>query len=60
MEFRLERAIDEAETFTQIAVLPANTQSYEDSVGSASLIRYRLRACNAAGCSAFTEIVIEF
>lgn len=60
LEFRLERAINEAETFTQIAVLPANTQSYEDVVGSAFLIRYRLRACNAAGCSAFTEIVIDF
>jgi len=60
LEFRLERAINEAETFTQIAVLPANTQSYEDFVGSAFLIRYRLRACNAAGCSAFTEIVIDF
>ncbi|MGE3683698.1 MAG: fibronectin type III domain-containing protein [Bdellovibrionales bacterium] len=53
--FLLERSTDGA-TFTQIASLPANTTSYQNSsLTSGSAYSYRVRARNSAGSSNYSN-----
>lgn len=55
-EFRVERSIDSF-GFLNIANLGANTITHFDNdVNSATQHRYRVRACNAAGCSGYSNI----
>ena len=55
-EFRVERSIDSF-GFLNIANLGANTITHFDNdVNSATQHRYRARACNAAGCSGYSNI----
>jgi poly(3-hydroxybutyrate) depolymerase len=42
-------------SYSQIATLDADTTAYPDGGLSSGSYRYRLRACNAAGCSAYSN-----
>ena len=54
--FEVERAAAGA-GFTPLAILSANTSSYSDTSTSAGTsYEYRVRACNAAGCSAYSNV----
>lgn len=56
--FDLERASSATATFTRIADLPANATTYSDgSLTETTQYCYRVRAKNAVGNSAYTEIV---
>jgi hypothetical protein len=52
-EFRVERKLGAAGTFTQVMTLPVDTTGFTDSglKGRTEYI-YRVMACNSAGCSA--------
>ena len=53
--FELERGSDPDGTFVNIATLAANTTTYRDiNVTPNTQYCYRVRACNANGCSAYT------
>jgi hypothetical protein len=55
-EFRVERKTGAGGSYAQIAVVGANTTSYTDSgLGNGTTFFYRVRACNAAGCSAYSN-----
>jgi hypothetical protein len=51
--FRVERQVGSG-SFQEIAVLPADTVN-QDNVSAGHTYTYRVRACNAAGCSAYTN-----
>ncbi len=55
-EFRLERSADGGSTWAQIATPATNATSYADTTAHASTAySYRIRACSAAGCSAYSN-----
>lgn len=56
--FEVERGSSTTDTFSKVASLPANTTTYEDkNLTDNTPYCYRIRAGNAAGNSAFTEVV---
>jgi uncharacterized protein YjdB len=65
--YEVERAVsaspgfdgDEApdEHFELLATLPAGTESFLDLEPAWGLLEYRVRACGAGGCSAFSDVV---
>jgi hypothetical protein len=54
--FRVERAAGGTASFTEIAVLPANTTSFVDPVSYDTPLQYRVRASNAAGSSGYSNL----
>lgn len=56
-EFRVERSLNGATlSFTQIAIPAADAVTYTDTVVNEGVTyAYRLRACNSAGCSAYSN-----
>ena len=56
-EFRVERALG-AGAFVQIGVTAPNATGYSDSglSGGGTQYRYRVKACNVLGCSAYSNI----
>ena len=56
--FEVERKLDSASTYNLVATLPVNTREYTDtSVQVGNTYNYRIRACNIAGCSAYSNVV---
>jgi len=54
--FQLERSIHDRTQYTLLATLPANTTVYTDTtVVLDTTYWYRVRACNADGCSAYSK-----
>jgi subtilisin family serine protease len=55
-EFRIERKTGPAGTFGQIATLGTNIITYADAgLGPSTTYVYRVRACNAVGCSGYSN-----
>lgn len=55
-EFRIQRKTGAGGTWSQIATVGANTTSYADkNLVAKTVYFYRVRACNAAGCSAWSN-----
>lgn len=54
-EFQLERSTDEGATWTQIVALAPNSNAFSDRGLSPSSYRYRVRACNTAACSPWSN-----
>jgi hypothetical protein len=60
-EFRLERASGLFGPWQSLATLAEDTESYSDTtVTSRSFYRYRIAACNLAGCSSFAGPISVF
>ena len=56
--FLIERSLDGATAWTQIAQLPTNSTAYQDAgLPSGALRHYRVRSTNASGNSAWSAIV---
>ncbi|MFQ6172701.1 S8 family serine peptidase [Oryzobacter sp. R7] len=56
--FRIERCLGGRCTPSYLTTVPAGTTSYTDGgLVRSTTFRYRLQACNAVGCSAYTPIV---
>lgn len=53
--FTVERRVGGAGVFTQVATVPANTAIFEDQTAPKGVLFYRVKACNSAGCSAFSN-----
>ncbi len=54
--FQLERSIYNRTQYTLLTILPANTTVYTDTtVALDTTYWYRVRACNADGCSAYSK-----
>lgn len=54
--FQLERSIHNRTQYMLLATLPANTSVYTDTtVALDTTYWYRVRACNAGGCSAYSK-----
>lgn len=54
-EYRVERQTGSTGPFQQVAVLPANTTSYTaPGLPASAAYGFRVRACNAAGCSGYS------
>ncbi|CAN5796606.1 hypothetical protein BH23GEM5_BH23GEM5_08010 [soil metagenome] len=55
-EFRIERRTGTGGTYAQIATVGANVTTYPDTgLSSGTQYFYRVRACNTAGCSGFSN-----
>lgn len=53
--YEVERSLD-GTTWSRVAELPADSTAYEDSgLDAGTLYYYRVRACNALGCSAYCD-----
>jgi len=59
-EFRIERDDSSSESFAQIATVGANTTTFTDESAPRGLLLYRVRACNAGGCSAYGNLAFVF
>ncbi len=57
--YKIERSLDGATAWTQIAALSANATSYANSTGLSASTKYyyRIRATNAVGDSAYSTVV---
>jgi hypothetical protein len=55
-QFRVERAAGGSSAFAEIAILPANSTSFTDSVSYDTPLQYRVRASNGAGSSGYSNI----
>ncbi len=55
-EFRIDRSVD-GTNFTQIGTVPANQTTYSDTgLEQNTTYWYRVRACNAVGCSDYSNV----
>lgn len=55
-EFRIERKTGSGGNYAQIATTAANSTGYTDSgLANSTTYFYRIRACNAAGCSGYSN-----
>lgn len=54
-EFRIERKQGQGGSWSQIATVGANVTSYNDTPQKGPTFYYRVRACNSAGCSAYSN-----
>lgn len=59
-EFRIERSSGRFGTFTQIAVVGANATTFTNTGLARGFYQYRVRACNASGCSAYSNTASVF
>ena len=54
-EFRIERKQGQGGSWIQIATVGANITSYSDPAQKGPTFYYRVRACNSAGCSGYSN-----
>jgi hypothetical protein len=55
-EFRIERKTGSGGTYAQIAIVGAGVTTYQNTgLSSGTTYFYRVRACNAVGCSSFSN-----
>lgn len=55
-EFRIERRVSLSFTYIQIAIVGANITTYTDTLAPNGTNIYRVKACNALGCSSFSNL----
>lgn len=58
--FVLERRLGATGAFIQVATISADTTSFTDVAAPKGLLTYRLKACNSAGCSDFSNNSLVF
>ncbi|HET6231381.1 MAG TPA: VCBS repeat-containing protein [Longimicrobiaceae bacterium] len=55
--FEVQRSLGKPDEFVLVAQLPPNSSSYDDPrTGTAQNTFYRVRACNASGCTAWSPV----
>src|SRR5437763_15976479 len=55
-DFRIERKVGSLGTWSELTTLGANNTTYANTgLNANTTYFYRLRACNAAGCSAYSN-----